>query len=89
MSFYSKGVYHHTLIDDPYKWDQINLDDLKTEKIKKYLLSRKTGELDWLTFQKKKNRNDIEISELNEFKKNYKFVVTLLTNVVCSDVVTN
>lgn len=80
--FSKNDTYHHTLIDDPYKWDQINLDDLKTEKIKKYLLSRKTGELDWLTFQKKKNRNDIEISELNELKKNYKFVVTLLTNVV-------
>ena len=80
--FSKNDTYHHTLIDDPYKWDQISLDNDKTDKIKKYLLSRKTGELDWLTFQKRKNKNEIAISELNKLKKDYKFVVTLLTNVV-------
>lgn len=80
--FSHNDTYHKTMISEPNeKWVTLNLDSKKRSLIKGYLESRKTGENDWIWFNKDNNFDFNKICNEFSINKNKK-IVTLLTNVV-------
>ena len=80
--FSHNDTYHKTMISESIdKWLNMEFDQKKEKLIKNYLESRKTGENDWIWFNKDNNFNFDGICREFSIDKNKK-IVTLLTNVV-------
>ena len=80
--FSHNDTYHKTMITESIdKWLNMKFDQKKEKLIKNYLESRKTGENDWIWFNKDNNFNFNGICKEFLIDKNKK-IVTLLTNVV-------
>ena len=74
--FSHNDTYHKTMITEPNeKWSSMTLDKKKRQLIEKYLESRRTGQNDWIWFNKDNNFNFDEICDEFSIKKTKKLLL--------------
>lgn len=80
--FSHNDSYHHTMIDEPTStWSELQLSAEQREALARYLVGRRTGQEDWIWFNKEPQEDGDAVFERLGLRPN-RPIVTLLTSVM-------